>query len=168
MKTETYVKALQEFYLPSYTEIPDVGLYLEQVVKYINSYFNDFEEMKITSSMVSNYVKSKLIPNPHKKTYSREQIASLFFIAIAKNVLSMDYIRICLNNKTSLSSEEEAYTFFVDRMLETVHTFGTNSSLPSVDLSNTQETALNNIAIAVSYKMYLERFFSLSIKKEDL
>ncbi|MEE1411814.1 MAG: DUF1836 domain-containing protein, partial [Bulleidia sp.] len=99
MKNIQNIQALQDFHLPAYAEIPDVGLYLEQVVKYINSFFTDFEEMNITSSMVSNYVKSKLVSSPHKKMYSRDQIATLFFIAIAKNVLSMEYIRICLQNR---------------------------------------------------------------------
>ena len=96
MKKEQNIQAMQDFHLPAYTEIPDVGLYLEQVVKYINSFFNDFEEMKITNSMVSNYVKSKLISSPHKKMYSRDQIAVLFFIAIAKNVLSWNtFVFVC-------------------------------------------------------------------------
>ena len=72
MRKEKNIQAMQDFHLPDYAEIPDVGLYLEQVVKYINSFFCDFEEMKITNSMVSNYVKSKLVSNPHKKMYSSD------------------------------------------------------------------------------------------------
>ena len=39
-KIETRVS--KEFNLPKYNEIPDVGLYLDQVVKYINSFFIRF------------------------------------------------------------------------------------------------------------------------------
>ena len=33
---------LRNFKLPAYREIHDVGLYLDQVAKYINSYLQDF------------------------------------------------------------------------------------------------------------------------------
>ena len=115
--------------------------------------------MKITNSMVSNYVKSKLVSSPHKKMYSRDQIAVLFFIAIAKNVLSMEYIRICLQERTTLSTVEEAYAAFVKKMQDTAHGFKEHSST-SCDFSANEETALNNITIAVANKMYLERYFA--------
>ena len=159
MRKEKNIQAMQDFHLPAYAEIPDVGLYLEQVVKYINSFFCDFEEMKITNSMVSNYVKSKLVSNPHKKMYSRDQIAVLFFIAIAKNVLSMEYIRICLQERTTLSTIEEAYAAFAKKMQDTVHGYKEASSA-SCDFSANEETAVNNITIAVANKMYLERYFA--------
>ena len=77
-----------QFSLPRYEEIPDIGLYLDQTAKYINSYLEPLGEMSITPSMISNYVKHGLVENPIKKQYGQEQIAYLFFIAIAKSVLS--------------------------------------------------------------------------------
>ena len=54
-------EALKRFTLPTYHEIPDVGLYLDQVAKYMNSFMIDFPEMNVTPSMISNYAKQKLI-----------------------------------------------------------------------------------------------------------
>ena len=51
------VKISKEFSLPKYNEIPDVGLYLDQVVKYINSFFESYEDLVVTPSMLTNYVK---------------------------------------------------------------------------------------------------------------
>ena len=48
---------IEEFRLPRYAQIPDVGLYLEQVVRYVNSHLAILGEPALTSSMVSNYVK---------------------------------------------------------------------------------------------------------------
>lgn len=53
---------MKTFRLPRYHELPDVGLYLEQVVRYVNRYII-MEENELTPSMVSNYVKQKLIPD---------------------------------------------------------------------------------------------------------
>ena len=50
---------IHNFHLPRYQEIPDVGLYLEQTAKYIDSYLSPLEDISITGSMISNYVKKK-------------------------------------------------------------------------------------------------------------
>ena len=48
---------IKTFRLPRFREIPDMGLYLDQTVKYINRFLEPLGGMEITSSMVSNYVK---------------------------------------------------------------------------------------------------------------
>lgn len=158
MKNTSVRETLSSFRMPAYREIPDVGLYLDQVVKYINGCFADFPEMKITSSMVSNYVKMKIIPSPHKKTYSRDQIAALLFIVIAKTVLSMDHIRICLTMKDSFSSNEDAYSTFAARLKEVLSHMEEGTDLKSAGGSE-QEQALDHIVITAAHKMFLERYF---------
>lgn len=76
---EKIILALENFQMPAYAEIPDVGLYLKQVVKYINGYLDPVLPESLTISMVSNYVKQKLIPNPVHKMYLRDQITFLYF-----------------------------------------------------------------------------------------
>ena len=84
-------KVIRSFVLPAYSEIPAVGLYLDQSAKYINECLEDIG-CSLTNSMISNYVKKKLIANPVKKQYGRDQIADLIFIAICKNILSLEDI----------------------------------------------------------------------------
>ncbi len=88
-----------KFQLPAYQEIPNVGLYLEQTLKYINDTFSAFRSVELTKSMISNYVKLGYLRRPVKKQYDREQIAALLFIAVSKQVLS-------------IGSMEESYTAF--------------------------------------------------------
>ena len=80
------------FALPRYSDLPQVGLYLDQTVQFINGYFRDFPGVELTPSMVSNYVKKGIISHPVKKKYTREQLASLMYIAVSKTVLSMENI----------------------------------------------------------------------------
>lgn len=148
--------ALQEFDLPAYREIPDVGLYLDQVVKYINSFFRDFPEMQITGSMVSNYVKQKLVSSPVRKAYSKDQIAALIFISTAKTVLSMDHIRICLQTDSIFASARDSYDGFAADMKNILHEFYSSAGS---DGGTDPHHALHDIVIAVAHKMYLERFF---------
>ena len=56
--------AVEQLKLPSYQEVPAMGLYLKQVVNYINQCLAPLGNIKITSSMVSNYVKHDLIASP--------------------------------------------------------------------------------------------------------
>ncbi len=88
------VLSVQDFRLPKYDEIPDVGLFLEQTTKYIAKYVEPLQDVTITGSMISNYVKKKIIAKPVKKQYYTEQIAYLIFIAIAKSVLSLEDINL--------------------------------------------------------------------------
>ncbi len=77
---------------PTYDQIPNVGLYLEQVTKYLNDYLEPMGCAPLTGSMISNYVKKDLLPNPVKKQYDREHIARLMVIAVSKTVLSLEDI----------------------------------------------------------------------------
>lgn len=145
------------FRLPAYNEIPDVGLYLEQVAKFINSYLQDFPEMLVTPSMISNYAKQKLIDRVHRKTYSRRQIAMLIFIVCGKTVLSITHIRGAL---TDLQKDDpdfnKTYRAFT-RTLEQV----TDQLFAESGEACTAEgcTILDQIAVAVGHKMFLEHYF---------
>ena len=76
--------SIENFHLPRYREIPNVGLYLDQTVKYINPFLAPLGFPEITASMISNYVKKGYIASPVRKQYNADQIACLFFIALAK------------------------------------------------------------------------------------
>ena len=88
---------INDFSLPRYNDIPNVGLYLEQVVKYISEYLEPLGSFSLTASMVSNYVKKGLIENPVKKQYDREHIAVLLMIAVVKTVLSLEEVQKLLD-----------------------------------------------------------------------
>ena len=108
---KTYEK-IAAFDLPNYTDIPDIGLFLEQAVKYVNSYMQPLGDISLTGSMVSNYVKKKIIANPVKKQYNREQITYLFFIAAAKTCLSLENLQRLIFMQREYCSCESAYEYF--------------------------------------------------------
>ena len=112
--------SIREFHLPRYDQIPDVGLYLEQTTKYINGYLAPLGCMELTASMVSNYVKKGLIPAPVKKQYSAQHIAYLFFVAIAKNLMSMENIATLVEKQRSTYSLPVAYDYFCSELENTI------------------------------------------------
>ena len=104
-------EAIRDFRLPRYSELPNVGLYLEQTTKYVGSFLAPLGCPELTSSMVSNYVKKGLIPNPVKKQYYAEHLACLFFVAIAKLLLSMENLLLLEQIQRASYSTAVAYDF---------------------------------------------------------
>ena len=154
---------IEEFRMPRYREIPDVGLYLDQTVKYVNRYLAPLGCMEITSSMVSNYVKKGYITNPVKKQYDADQIAYLFFISIAKSVLSMDNIARLFDMQRKMYNSETAYDFFCEELENMLQfTFGLKDHVDEVgtpeDKSETK-AMLRSTIIAVTHIIYLSSRF---------
>ena len=163
-KKELLAAAVRRFRLPRYQEIPTVGLYLDQTTKYISQYLDPLEENCLTNSMIANYVKRKLIANPVKKQYGREQIAYLFFIAVAKNVLSLDSLERFIRVQERTYSLDQAYDYFCDELENILaFVFGLKSSPDDVGVTRTDEKMmLRSTIIAFSHKIYLEKFFQLN------
>ena len=93
----------------SWEQIPDLGLYMDQVVTFITRVYEPLYGVDIhgylSPSMINNYVKSQLIPRPTGKKYSREQIALLTMIVALKQTCSMEDIRKLLACGTEQSAE---------------------------------------------------------------
>ena len=153
---------IKDFSLPRYSDIPNVGLYLEQVVKYISEYLEPLGSFSLTASMVSNYVKKDLIGNPVKKQYDREQIARLFFVAVAKNVLSIEDIRLLCEMQHGTYEPRRAYDYFCSEFENVLQfVFGLKENLDTVGTdSNDTKTMLRNTIIAVAYKVYLDKYLA--------
>lgn len=155
------IDSINAFCLPRYEQIPTIGLYLEQTVKYINEYLEPLQKDAITSSMVSNYVKKGLLTSPVKKQYSREQIAYLFFIAVAKNVLSLDALHTFIHLQQQTYSVERAYNYLSDELENVLlYVFGLKDTMASVghDCSN-EKVMLRSTIIAFCHKIYLDKCF---------
>lgn len=156
---EEIARSIAALHLPPYEEIPDVGLFLDQTAKYVSEYLKPLQDMALTGSMVSNYVKKGLIRNPVKKQYGREQIAYLFFITVAKSVLSLEEIQWVIRLQKLTYDSKAAYGYFC-RELENVlfYVFGLKEEMEKIgSQSSDEKTILRNIIIAVAHKAYLNK-----------
>ena len=75
-------------------EIPNIDLYMDQVLSFINErtrYLtrNPEEDKIFTKTMINNYAKTKILPAPVKKKYSKDHILLLLLIYYFKGVLSV-------------------------------------------------------------------------------
>ena len=93
---EALCARLQTAKLPRWEELPDLELYMDQVLALIKKYlapYPGFDENGLTASMVNNYVKAGILPAPVKKRYSRRHLARLLPICLLKSSLPIAEIR---------------------------------------------------------------------------
>lgn len=152
---------IKAFRLPRYNEIPSVGLYLEQVTKYIGECLYPVIGEAITSSMIANYIKHKLLSNPIKKQYSRELIAYLIYISTVKTVLSMENIRLMISVQQNTYTPEKAYDYFCSEFENYLqYVFGFKNAPDQIGVENTNEKVmLRNAIVTASHKIYLDKIF---------
>ena len=153
--------SVQNFHLPKFNEIPDVGLFLDQVTKYVSDYLSPLTKNPITSSMISNYVKKEIIPRPVKRLYFREHIVYIIFIAIAKNVLPLEHLQTFIEMQKKTYDIEIAYEYFCMEFENVLlYVFEKKDTLDMIGIDDTDEKyMLRNTIIAVVHKFYLEKCF---------
>ena len=156
------IESIKDFRLPDYMMIPNVGLYLNQVVKYISDCMAPIGKIGLTSAMVSNYVKEGLIAPPVRKLYYREQIAYLMFISLAKGVLTMEEIHSVKQCQELTFDIESAYRQFNEEMTNALRHISDPEHYAAYELrGKTQTSLVHNIMPTVTYKMFLDKFISI-------
>ena len=106
---------LQHYRLPTWEQIPTLGLYMDQVLTLLSRYLpflpkKEKEEQIITTSAINNYVRMKLMPAPEKKKYNRIHIAYLIMICALKQSLTMSEIQKILPNGLTEDEVREAFS----------------------------------------------------------
>lgn len=114
---ETWRAELKNATFPHWEELPNFDLYMDQVVEYVNRVLEPLDLPLVTSMMINNYVKKKVILAPVKKRYQTLQIADILIISLMKPVFSLDEIRQAINQITVGDYPKKAYDEFVDALL---------------------------------------------------
>lgn len=105
---DTINSILKTRQIPLWNELPELDLYMDQVIVLMEKYLNATKKDKlITPSMINNYVKLSIVPPPIKKKYSKTHIAYLIIICSLKQVMPIPEIKILIDEKIKESSIEE-------------------------------------------------------------
>lgn len=81
---------------PAWEQLPDLGLYMDQVITYLERHYREQgggKQRVVTPAMVNNYVKSGLVVRPVGKKYGREQIAQLMMLCALKQAMSLEDLK---------------------------------------------------------------------------
>ena len=113
---ESFLSALESSKPPEWDALPDIGLYMDQVINYlerqIGSLFPPNKEGAITSSMINNYVKAHIIPRAQSKRYSQEHIALLLAAFVLKKALTTQDMGVLMTKGTDSAIEDPYRSFY--------------------------------------------------------
>ncbi len=94
--------------------LPDIDLYMDQVVSYLPRQSVGGKVPAMTSAMINNYVKDDLLPRACGKRYRREHLIYLTAIGLLKNVLTVKDMKLLLD----MEIQEGQESVFYERLLQ--------------------------------------------------
>ena len=127
-KLVRWEKTVSDFSLPSWENIPDIGLYMDQVIVLLSQYLglispsadkesdgdNDASEEKLFSAAaINNYVRLKIMPAPIKRKYYRVHIAYLIIIFTLKQAVSINIVKEMLQSAMPEERIQELYSDYI-------------------------------------------------------
>lgn len=144
---------LDQFRLPAWEEIPDLGLYMDQVLSLLKEYLDYLppelkEEQLITASTVNNYVRLHLMPEPVKKRYYRRHIAYLIVILTLKQSLSISLIQKMIPMDIGDEDLKRIYDTYAQRHRQAAQYFMDQVRLTAGPILGHEETAALSVGSA--------------------
>ena len=159
---------IENFHMPRWEELPEIDLYLDQVVTFIDKYLHDYlqyendnkENKIVTKTMINNYVKQKVMDAPIQKKYNRNSLAYLFVICILKQVYSINDIDKLIKTILKDTPIDVAYNGFCDTLEDAIFSTLINKKF-TVDKSTCSENryVLLNVVQTIASKLYVEKFY---------
>lgn len=174
-KLEVWKQQIMEFRFPRWNELPEIDLYMDQVVGYLNQklavfYDTDDEDAGkiITSTMINNYVKQKIISAPVKKRYDRACVSAMIMLFCVKQVLSIGMtgtlIAYCRRTEDPAGSYDRFCFVFEQVLRRTV-----SESEHREDTENLRRTdcMMTTTAIAFANKIYAGKLLSFCRQQDE-
>lgn len=89
--------------------LPDIDLYMDQVVSYLPRQSVGGKAPSMTPAMINNYVKDGLLPRACGKRYHKEHLIYLTAIGLLKNVLTVKDMKLLLDQEITHGEEQDFY-----------------------------------------------------------
>ena len=120
-KLRRWENYLINYKLPAWKELPDIGLYMDQVIALLGQYLDfipveDQKNKPVTPTTINNYVRLKVMPAPEKRKYYRIHIAYLIMIFTLKQGTSINGIQQLLPADAPEDEVKVFYTNYIERL----------------------------------------------------
>ena len=164
---ENWLNELNNFSFKNYEELPEIDLYMDQIVTFLDKqlyiFQNNTMDKQITSSMINNYVKGDVLPAPIAKKYNREHLALIEEICTLKQVLSIaDVKQIEDDRYKDATSKGEIFNEF-NRMNNEKIELSVNEAFKKLnDIDENDSSAL--IALATDFALTANAYINISKK----
>lgn len=135
-------------------KLPDIPLYMDQVVSYLSRQMVSMGDGDaLTSAMINNYIKDGLVERANGKKYGQEHLAYLTAISALKQVLSVREMKVLTTVGREMRAPEKQYEYFCkyldDSMTDTARRLDENTTdhdLPKLVLDLAMRSYANMLA----------------------
>ena len=135
----------------SWEDLPDIPLYMDQVVGYLSRQLLSCEEGEgLTSAMINNYIKDGLLSRANGKKYEQEHLAFLTAITAMKQVLSVREMHALVAIGREGRDNKRLYDFFCETLDEALAE--TSQRLDE----NTTDHDLPKLVLALAMRSYAD------------
>ena len=164
---ENWLNELNNFSFKNYEELPDIDLYMDQVVTFLDKQLYIFQnntlDKQITPSMINNYVKGEILPSPISKKYNREHLALIEEICTLKQVLSIaDVKQIEDDRYMDAQSKGDIFNEFNRMNNEKIEISVSEAFKKLNDIEDNDSSAL--IALATDFALTANAYINISKK----
>ena len=165
MGTSGEIFDVMNFHLPRYEELPNIFLYLEQLIDAAKDATRQVISEPLTGPMINNYIKTKALPPAAKKRYSRDHLCYLIIITCLKQVFTLPQIAEFFAIQRQTYPLETAYNFFCgefENALKEAFSF-TGKALPCIETKRTDQTILvRAVVLAAANRIFVEKTYFAS------
>ena len=150
---------VNKFHIPRWNELPNLDLYMDQVLTYIENFLNDYiksDEKFITKTMINNYVKQGILEPPVNKKYNRIHIAKLFVICVLKQVYSISEIKELIALALEINSAENGYNRFCDYLTEALVSTFNGTEYSNNSTYSPEQYLMKNVVQSFANKLYAQ------------
>lgn len=155
---------LNSLKLLRWDEMPEFDIYNDQLLTIVNDELKNFEQydenIKVTKSMVNNYVKHEIMPKPDKKKYHKSHIAYVVMITFLKNILSISEIKSLMDYLTKNDDISIIYDLFVNIFENTLNNTFKDDEF-KITYKNDKLIPLQKVCLAISCKYYTKDFLKI-------
>ena len=159
-----------KFHIPRWKELPNVDLYLDQVVTLINEALapcllpvntdKEIDSLILTKNMINNYVKNKIIEPPVKKKYNKNHLAKFFVICVLKEVYKINDIKILISLALDSAPVEIAYDNFCKLFEKALDCVFEKTDFIDNYSTNDRKYLLKSVLLSCAYAIYTKKEIS--------
>lgn len=171
METNTFLqKPVAEIHLPRWDELPNLDLYMDQVLTFIESTFQSDliigEEKILTKTMINNYVKQGVLDAPVKKKYNKLHIASLIVICVLKQIFSISDISSLIQLELASTETASAYDQFCVALEKALAFVFEGKAFEDQYTMTHERYLLKNAVLSFAHKLYVERAYLSTLRSD--
>lgn len=160
-------KEILEFHCPRYEELPEVFLYKDQVIIYVEEvlkalHMNKTEKL-LTPTMLNNYVKQRIVSPPKDKKYNQKHLAYLIVVCVLKQVFTLNEICNLIKMQIDKYPIDIAYNYFcieLEKALQAVFQTRDFSKISAAENNNSDTEICESAAMSFAHKIFTQKYIN--------